>query len=115
MTNKELIYQYWYKTEFGRKMIKSNYVSDSDLWFLIPNNKKKMLGLPLTRIPGKQKRKKYKQRRVKVFSFRLFDLIEETIETTLLSTWTENEWFGQFVDIKNFDEGDKQYFVEEIW
>ena len=34
-------------------------------------------------------------------SFRLFDLIEETIEKTIYSKWSTNEFFGQFVDFKN--------------
>lgn len=34
-------------------------------------------------------------------SFRLFDLIEETIEKTIYSKLSTNEFFGQFVDFKN--------------
>ena len=55
---KSFAYDYFSRTERGRAMIKSNSVSDNELLFLIPNNVKKMHGLPLTRIAGKEKRKK---------------------------------------------------------
>ena len=55
--NKEFIYEYWNKTKLGKAMIKSNNVSESDLLFLIPNNVKRMHGLPLTRTFGKKKKK----------------------------------------------------------
>lgn len=42
-------------------MIESVYVSDSDLLFLIPNNKKKILGLPLTRVNRKNNKKSTRQ------------------------------------------------------
>jgi hypothetical protein len=105
MKNKEFIYEYWSRTEYGRKMIASNHVSESDLLFLIPNNVKRMHGLPTTRIVGKKKRKQKEQRRKFIFSFSLFDLIEEVIENTLGSTWSQNEFFQQFIDVKNVTHG----------
>ena len=57
MKNRKFIYEYWGRTRLGREMIKSNNVSESDLLFLIPNNVKRMRGLPLTRISGKKKKK----------------------------------------------------------
>ena len=107
---KSFVYEYWNKTEFGRKMIASDSVSDSDLLFLTPNNVKKMHGLPLTRVPGKKKRENKKQRKRRITSFSLFDLIEEVIEQTIGSMCTQNEFFNQFVDVKNMPLGDKQYF-----
>lgn len=53
--NTTYIYEYWGRTEFGRKMIKSDRVSESDLLFLMPNNVKKMHGLPMTRVAAKRK------------------------------------------------------------
>jgi hypothetical protein len=79
MKNKEFIYEYWGRTELGRAMIKSNNVSESDLLFLIPNNVKRMHGLPLTRISGKKKRKQKEQRKRFILSFKLFDIIEEIV------------------------------------
>lgn len=60
---KSFVYKYWNRTEFGREMIASNSVSDSDLLFLIPNNVKKMYGLPVTRMAGKKKRNNKNQRK----------------------------------------------------
>ena len=105
--NKEFIYEYWSKTKRGREMIKSNHVSESDLLFLIPNNIKRMHGLPITRISGKKKRKQKEQRKRFILSFKLFDVIEEIIEDTLCSEWFDNEFFGEFVEVKNLNIGDK--------
>lgn len=109
--HKSFVYEYWNRTELGRKMIASDSVSDSDLLFLIPNNVKKMHGLPLTRMLGKKKRKNKNQRKKIITSFSLFDLIEEVIERTICSTWSQNEFFGHFVDVKNMPLGDKHYFA----
>lgn len=111
MKNKEFIYEYWSRTELGKKMIVSNNVSESDLLFLMPNNVKRMHGLPLTRISGKKKRKQKEQRRRFILSFRLFDIIEETIEEIICSKWSNNEFFEQFVDIKNVNIGDKNMWL----
>lgn len=98
---KSFVYEYWNKTELGQAMIASSSVSDSDLLFLIPNNVKKMHGLPVTRMSGKKKRKKKIQRKRLILSFKLFDLIEEVVERTIVSTWSQNDFFDKFVDVKN--------------
>lgn len=117
MNNKELIYEHWSRTELGKKMIASNNFSESDLLFLIPNNVKRMHGLPLTRTSGKKKRKQKKQRKRFILTFRLFDIIEEIVEETIRSNWPDNEIFGQFVDVKNLNIGDleKNYGRNEIF
>ena len=107
MKNKEFIYEYWGRTELGRATIKSNNVSESDLLFLIPNNVKRMHGLPLTRISGKKKRKQKEQRKRFILSFKLFDIIENIVEETLGSKFSNNEFFGEFVEVKNLNLGDK--------
>ena len=107
---KSFVYEYFSRTELGRAMIASNSVSDSDLLFLIPNNVKKMHGLPLTRMSGKKKRKKKNQRKKNILSFKLFDLIEEIVERTIVSTWSQNDFFDKFVDVKNLAIGDKNKF-----
>ena len=86
---------------------KANNVSESDLLFLIPNNVKRMHGLPLTRISGKKKRKQKEQRKRFILSFKLFDIIEDIIEETLCSKWSDNEFFNEFVEVKNLNIGDK--------
>lgn len=107
---KSFVYKYWNRTEFGREMIASSSVSDSDLLFLIPNNVKKMHGLPVARMTGKKKRKKKNQRKKDILSFKLFDLIEEVIDRTIVSTWSQNDFFGKFVDVKNLAIGDEHKF-----
>lgn len=107
MRNKEFIYEYWSRTKLGRAMIESECVSESDLLFLIPNNIKRMHGLPLTRISGKKKRKQKEQRKRFILSFRLFDIIEETIEEMICSQWSDSEFLGEFVEFKNVKIGDK--------
>lgn len=103
----KIIYEYWNKTELGRDMIKSNNVSDLDLLFLIPNNVKKRLGLPLTRISGKKKRERKCWQTGFILSYKLFDIIEETIVNTIPSEWTNSEFFGEFVEVKNVNMGDR--------
>ena len=109
MRNKEFIYEYWSRTELGRSMIASNNVSESDLLFLIPNNVKRMHGLPLTRIHGKKKRKQKDQRKRFILFFKLFDIIEDIVEETLCSKWSDNEFFGEFVEVKNLSICDNTY------
>ena len=96
----EFVYEYWSKTELGRKMIASEGVSYSDLLFLIPNNIKRRHKLPTTRIHGKNKSTKKKLRRRLILSFGLFDTIEKMIEE-LLPTKITNEFFDTFVEFKN--------------
>ena len=96
---------YWEKTDFGRKMLESKYVSDLDLLFLIPNNVKRRNGIPTTRICGKNKRKQKRDKRKIILSFQLFDIISEIIEETLPQQIDEH--FRTFVEVKNICIGDK--------
>lgn len=107
MKNREFIYEYWGKTEFGKEMIKSNNIFESDLLFLIPNNVKRTYGLPLTRISGKKKKKQKEQRKRFILSFKFFDIIEDIIEETLCSQWSNNEFFNKFIEVKNLNIDDK--------
>ncbi len=109
---KELILQYWSKTDLGKKMILSNHVSYSDLLFMIPNNVKRRYGLPVTRTLGKRKLQTKRNRKHRILGFNLFDLIEEIIDQTLTTT-CDNEFFQSFVDVKNFAEGNKNDFKIE--
>ena len=111
MKNKEFIYEYWSRTKFGREMIKSNHVSESDLLFLIPNNVKRMHGLPITRISGKKKRKQKEQRKRFILSFKLFDIIENIVDETLCSKWSDNEFFNEFVEVKNLNIVDENKYL----
>jgi hypothetical protein len=108
--NKKFIYEYWGKTELGRRMIDSDYVSESDLLFLIPNNVKKMHGIPLTRISGKKKRKQKERRKRFILSFELLDIVADLVEDTLCSTWLDNAFFDKFVEFKNLSIGNEHKF-----
>lgn len=105
------VYKYWNRTELGREMIASSSVSDSDLLFLIPNNVKRRHGLPATRTYGKRKSAIKKARKRIILSFRLFDLISDIVEETLHQKLCDEEFFGQFVDVKNVELGDRNTFV----
>ena len=107
---KDFLYAYWSRTELGREMIKSNHVSDSDLLFLMPNNVKRMHGLPLTRMSVKKKRKQKEIRRKNILGFNLFDIIEEIIDKTIGEQIIDNDYFGKFVDVKDLSIGDKKLF-----
>lgn len=109
---KELILQYWSKTDLGKKMILSNHVSYSDLLFMIPNNVKRRYGLPTTRTCGKRKSYIKRNRKRRILKFKLFDLIEEIIDQTLTTTY-DTEFFQSFVDVKNFAAGDQNDFKIE--
>lgn len=101
----DFVREYWGRTDFGRRMLESEFVSDLDLLFLIPNNIKRRNGLPPTRICGRNKRKQKQDRKRKILSFQVFDLISAMIEETLPQQIDEQ--FGTFVEVKNIHIGDK--------
>lgn len=106
----DFVYDYWSRTELGRKMIASDSVSDSDLLFLIPNNVKRRHGLPVTRTHGKRKSVIKRDRKRRILSFKLFDIISEIIEATMPEVCNDN-FFMEFVDIKDMSLGDKNYVL----
>lgn len=99
------IHEYWERTDFGRQMLKSEFVSDLDLLFLIPNNVKRRNGFPTTRICGKNKRKQKRDKRRIILSFPLFEIISEIIEETLPQQIDES--FGTFAEVRDISIGDK--------
>lgn len=109
--NTAYIYEYWGRTEFGRRMIESDKVSESDLLFLMPNNVKKMHGLPMTRVAAKRKSNYKRLRKRMILSSVLFQIIEEIIEEPYRPEACDGEFFCQFVDFKNLNFGGKNKFV----
>ena len=103
---KSFTYEYWSKTEIGQAMIASDSVTDDDLLFLIPNNVKRMHGLPATRTCGKRKAIQKRLRKHFIMSFELFDMLSETIEKIIPDSWKE-EYFGEFVVVSKI--GDKSH------
>lgn len=102
---KDFIYQYWNRTEFGRKILSSNFVSEDDLFFLIPNNVKHLHGLPTSRVEGKRKAKTKILKRREILCFKLWDLLEEVVNETIGTTFND-DYFNQFVEVKNLDLGE---------
>lgn len=43
----------------------------------------------------------------------LFDIIEETLETMLMTGWQGSEFFNQYVDVRNLALGDRNAFMVE--
>lgn len=105
----KFVYEYWNRTELGQKMIASDLVSYNDLLFLIPNNVKRRHGLPITRIYGKRKSIIKRDRKRKILSFRLFDIISDLIEEIIPEACNER-FFTEFVDVKNLSLGDKNIY-----
>lgn len=56
MTDK--IHKFYNKTDFGRFLIESGKLTQSELLFLIPNGTRHMLGLPTSRFPCTKNKKK---------------------------------------------------------
>lgn len=105
----KFIHEYWSKKQSGKRMIESNNVSDSDLLFLVPNNVKKIHGLPLTRIPGRQKKKRKAKKKEFIMAFCLWDVIEEVINETICCNISNDEWFEKFVDFKDLPMGEDHF------
>lgn len=57
--------------------------------------------------------KKERKRAMQRHSLELFEVIEEVIEVQLASGFRENEFFNQFVDMRNIADGDSQEFWSE--
>lgn len=78
-------------------------ISNWDLLFLIPNNKKKMLHLPLTRTRGSNKRSRKATKKRRILTFGLFDVFEEAIEDTIGNMLNDEYFFdgwATFEDVK---------------
>lgn len=107
--NTNYIYEYWGRVELVRRMIESNCISESDLLFLMPNNVKKMHGLPMTRISAKRKSKYKRLRKRQILLYKSYKVLEEIIEETMPKL--AGEFIDRLVDIKNVSIGDKCDFV----
>ena len=85
MFYRDRLYRYYEGTESGRKLIHMLGVnSERDLLFLMPNNKKRMLGLPLTRVSGRNKRKTKEKRKKQILvNPKTFAAIEGAISEML--------------------------------
>ncbi len=84
---------------------------ESELLLLIPNNKKRMLGLPLTRIPSKNKRHTKNKRKSQVFKSH-FDFVDKCIAKAIAEEI--DKMLDGFVDIKNLMLGEPDIYNWEI-
>ena len=107
MYNKQFIYEYWNRTEFGRAIIQSKYLSESELLFLMPNNVKRMHGLPLTRCAkrGRNKRE-YKARQKRLILHKCWNIFWDEAERRLCDYYSHNS-MDNFVDVKDCALGDE--------
>lgn len=88
---------YWTRRGIlGRKMVESSLFTERDLLLLMPNNYKKMHGLPMTRANGQRKRVLKKRCRT-ILNRKIFPITQEVIEETLPQK-IENT-FSCFTDI----------------
>lgn len=99
---KEFVYEFWSrKGELGKAMVESNNVTYEDLLFLIPNNMRKVHGLPLTRMRGGRKRIKKHRMKVAILTFKMYDIIEETVDKLIGEEFSNENYFVKFMDFKD--------------
>lgn len=97
---------YWEYKPLGPQMLDSENLDFHDLLLLIPNNKKKMLGIPMTRIAGRRKHFIKKQQILRTTTWKLWDILSETIDNILNDRLVTSSFFQDFVDIKSIELGD---------
>ena len=103
------IVKYWETQDFGQEIL--NELSESELLLLIPNNKKRVLGLPLTRITGKKKRYTKNKRKSQIFKSH-FDFVDKCIAKAVVEEI--NRMMDGFVDVKNLMLGEPNIYNWEI-
>lgn len=108
LSKHEYIKQHYYQNELLRKLYDSGDFTDDELLYIFSNNKLRRLGFPMKR-GGKKYRKR--QRR-KLFDWRFFNILEETISERL-EELTNNKPFDNFVDIKNIKNNNENKFSTE--
>lgn len=100
--DKEFVYEFWLrKGDLGKAMIESNNVTYEDLLFLIPNNMRKAHGLPLTRIRGDRKKIKKHRMKIAILTFKMYDIIEETVNKLIEEKFSNENYFTKFMDFKD--------------
>ena len=96
LSKHDWIKAYFTQTEFFSKIYHSGKFTDDDLLYLFPNNKLKHLGFPMKRGGKNKKYKKYR-----IHSFKLFNILEETIEE-LCDYQYQKEFFNKFVTVDEY-------------
>ena len=107
MKAKEVIQRYFSKTELGSRIINSDFISENDLLFLIPNNFKRRLGLKPTRVFNRRKSNSKQNRRHHILGWQYYELIQQIIDEMLADYFNQGSFIVDLVDVKNILEGDK--------
>lgn len=86
-----------------KEMYEAGAWDESDILFLIPNNQKRRLGLPLTHIQGRNKRQSKNRKQHYIYVNKSFPVIEQKVDNFMKSEQFQeavNEFFDYFVDLK---------------
>lgn len=100
-----------------KEMYEAGAWDESDILFLIPNNQKRRLGLPLTHIQGRNKRQKKNHKQHYIYANKSFSVFEEQIDKLLNSEWFQDaadKFFDCFVDLRNCAEGEEEVKLYDI-
>lgn len=89
--------------------------NESDILFLISNNQKRRLGLPLTHIQGGHKRQKKNKRKHYIYVNKSFNVIEQMTDNIINSSRFEkaiDKFFDDYIDFKNVEIGEEVKFCD---
>lgn len=109
LSKHEYVKKYYSQNELLRELYDSGDFTDDELLYIFNNNTLKRLGFPMKR-GGKNFRNKQKR---KLFGWRFFDILEKTISEKMLAKTLADEFFCDFVNIKNISIGDENKFSME--
>lgn len=104
----ELVRIWWGRRDVGRRILKSGRFSESELLRLIPNNWKRMHGLPVTRVLGKKKRDRKDKWKKPLFESEVYRIAAEIIAETL--TKKAEDTYSRFADVRHIGLGEESDF-----
>lgn len=111
------LYTFIYNHPLFKEMYEAGAWNESDILFLIPNNQKRRLGLPLTHIQGRNKRQRKNHKQHYIYVNKSFPVIEQKVDNFMESEQFQevaNEFFDCFVDLKKCEEEEevKSYDID---
>lgn len=108
----DLVNEYWGKSEIGRYLLETGYISRSDLLFLIPNNKKRMYGLKPHRSTQRRCSAEKHSRKEKIIESPGFFLAVDWVLSKELSKKIDSV-FDKMSDVNDVCVGEKGVFTCE--
>ena len=93
-----------------RELYERKCFSNEELLYLFPNNKLKRNGLPLKR-GGSKKKKKIRRM---LHDKRFFNIIEDIVDDILASKFESNQFFNEFVDVKDVHIGEPNRWFPKL-